>query len=127
MSLGSSNVLSTTIHSSLADSIEQFLDQTAVVNATVPGGKDDTARTVVIAALMCSEPMPMNDEEKERAGLATVTWLYSVFAEIPSTAIQQRQRLVLGGIDYYIRSVLPTPKTSPIYYELYIEDEGITV
>lgn len=99
--------------------------ETAVVKA-IPAGGDDTARTVVIAALDCTAPQALDDEDKERAGMATNARIMRVHCDVPDTAaITSRHRFVAGGIDYRIRGVTAVPATNPAYLELLLEDEGV--
>lgn len=80
-------------------------------------------------SLRCSHVVPTSRSDRERAGLADLVSLQMTYAEA-STAPNERprrdDRLHLDGINYRIRAVLPWPKTDIRFFEVFLEDEGVT-
>ena len=94
--------------------------------ASIPTGDDATARTAVIAAHPCRNLHQMDAQEKERAGMGTVTIAYRCECKA-STLIKPRMRLIVNGVDYRIYGIVARKRTAePLYYVLYLEDEGVT-
>jgi hypothetical protein len=104
----------------------------ALIRKIPAGATDDDERETVIAALRCSNIYPATKADVERLGPravvisgGTVKRLFRVFCEVPETAIAERMRLEHGGVDYRIAVVVKHPEDAPLYYELFIEDEGV--
>lgn len=93
--------------------------------ASVTAGNDATARTTVIDCHPCRNLYQMNAQELERASMATVAVGYRCECKVDDS-IKQRMRLITNGIDYRIVSVVATKRSQlPLYYVLYLEDEGV--
>ncbi len=94
--------------------------------ASIPAGDDATARTAVIAAHPCRNLHQMDAQERERAGMGTVATAYRCECKA-SNLIKPRMRLITNGVDYRIYAIVARKRTSaPLYYVLYLEDEGVT-
>lgn len=96
----------------------QRIDEDAVDEAT--------DRTTLQTELACSSPIEMKNDEKERAGLGSVASIGMMWAKIPSTGIviQERDRVIIGALDFRVRKVKAWPMVNPEFYELHVEDES---
>lgn len=102
--------------------IAAFLPETAVIKR-VTAGSDPDARTTIVASLKCDDPQWLDQEQKERSGMATVARALRVRCAV-NTSIHVRDRFVYNGVDYRILAVTPVPAVNPSHYELIIEDEA---
>ena len=94
--------------------------------ASVTSGNDATARTTVISLHPCRNLYQMNAQELERASMATVAVGYRCECKV-DTRIKKRMRLITNGVDYRIVHVVAQKRSAaPLYYTLYLEDEGVT-
>lgn len=101
-----------------------FFTQTAVVQR-INSGSDPDARTTVLSAWKCTAPQWLDQQQKERAGLATVTRALGVKCAVPSATVKVRDRFILGGGDYRIAAPpQPVPVLNPSHYLVYLELEG---
>lgn len=111
-----------------AEIVSAMGDDTAIgfdaVLASIPSGSDPTARTTVIQSLACRNIHQLDEQEKERAGMATVAKALRCECEV-NALIRVRHRLIVGDDDYRIYGIQERPKNSaPLYYVLYLEDES---
>lgn len=85
---------------------------------------DDTDRTVLDAAVKVSEPIEMQNEEKERYRYGTGVTILMCWIKVPAAQPLEGDRLILNGDDTRIRKVKPWPHVpNPAFYELHIEVE----
>lgn len=101
--------------------VAAFLSETAVIQR-VTAGSDPDARTTIVSSLKCDDPQWLDQEQKERAGMASVARALRVRCEV-NTSIHVRDRFVYNSTDYRIVAVTPIPAVNPSHYELIIEDE----
>lgn len=104
-------------------------DDTAVGDAArverINSGGDPDSRTVILAAWPCRRPQWLDQQQKERAGLATVTRALRVKCAPPTATVKVRDRFILGGVDYRIAAPpQPIPAVNPSHYLVYLEAEG---
>lgn len=94
---------------------------------------DDAERETVVSQLKCSEVVEVSQDEAERHGMGTVASLHRAETAVPvptgvgnggAAVIRERDRFVIGGVDYRIRKVNPVPKNAPQYLQLFLEDES---
>lgn len=91
----------------------------------IPAGTDPDARTTVVASLDCGRLHEMDEREKERANMATITRARRVKAKYDAN-VTARHRLIYGGVDYRIVFVRHVPVNDPQYMVLFLEDEGVS-
>lgn len=91
----------------------------------VASGTDPDAREDVELNLGCTYPQEMNDQDRERAGLASKFTAFRVHTDVPvSATIRTHHRFVHLGVDYKIAKVIEHPKGSPEYLELLLQDDS---
>ena len=101
-------------HATLTGSLERLKD--------TPSSESD--RTVLDAAVKCTPPIEMHNDEKERHRYGTVVAIQMCWIMIPDSRPQERDRFVMDGKNFRIRKVKAWPNTSsPAFYELHLEDE----
>lgn len=101
-----------------------FLTQAAAVQR-INSGSDPDSRTTILAAWKCTTPQWLDQQQKERAGLATVNRALLVKCEPPTAVVKVRDRFILGGVDYRIAAPpQPVPAVDPSHYLVYLEAEG---
>ena len=93
--------------------------------ASIPAGSDITARTTVVTSLACRNLHQLDIAEKERAGMGTIAIAYRCECAV-NALVKPRMRLQTNGVDYRIYAVVIRPSNAaPLYYMLYLEDEGV--
>lgn len=104
-----------TYHCILTGSLQRLKDSPA----------DDNDRTVIDAAVKCTEPIEMLNDEKERHRYATLAAIQMIWIQNPDAPPKERDRLILDGKNMRINKVKAWPNTSnPAFYELHAEDES---
>lgn len=89
-----------------------------------PTATNDRERQMVIPALRCGHVYPLDELDRERAGMGPVTRGYVVYTE-PADDIKSNMRLILNS-DYRIHQVTPWPVDAdpPDFLEVVLEWEG---
>ena len=72
--------------------------------------------------LSCSAVYEINDEERERAGMTSITRPVRVYVDIPdSGVIQQHDKLVTNSKEYLVYKAKLWPSDDPTFYELIMD------
>lgn len=103
--------------------LARLLPNTATIKR-IPAGSDPDARTTILTSLRCDDPQWLDQEQKERAGLAAVARLARVKTAVPTAAVKVRDVFVLDSTEYRVRAVSPVPVANAAHYELLIEEEA---
>ncbi len=92
----------------------------------IPAGNDPEAREVVVANVPCTAVHELDQEQKERADMGTVTAARLVYCPPQVVSIEKRMRLRLSGStkEYAIHRVAGHPADAPAFLALYLEDEA---
>ena len=105
--------------------LQLLCDQTCALQRVPDNATSDSDRTTIQAALRCTQPIEMKNDERERAKMSSVAAICLFWTMVPDNGqtIQERDRILLNGVDYRVRKVKAWPMVDPQYYELHIEDE----
>lgn len=78
----------------------------------------------VHTSLRCSNVQEIGDEERERAGLASISRPCRIYVKLPSSGvIQQHDVLITNSKEYAVIKAKLMPHDRPAYYELILDYE----
>lgn len=81
-----------------------------------------TTPTAQYSSLKCSRVYPISDEERERAGLTSITRPCRIYVQVPSSgSIKQHDKLVANSREYQVISVKRWPDEDADQYELILD------
>lgn len=99
-----------------------LLTQTCSIKRSGGSASGYTTPATVHASLGCSYIYEMSDEERERAGLTSVTRPCRCFVKVPSSGvIQEQDKLVTNSVEYLVVKAKKWPHEDAGYYELILD------
>ena len=101
------------------------LSQTCAIKRSGGSVTGYTTPATVHSSLSCSYVWEMSDEERERAGLTSITRPVRCYVEMPTSGvIQQHDVLVANSVEYRIENAKTWTTEEGSYYELIMERQG---
>lgn len=99
-----------------------FLSKTCDVKRSSGSTSAYTSPALVHNDLSCSRVYEITDEERERAGMTSITRPVRLYVDIPASGvIQQHDKVAIGSNEYLVHKSKLWPHDDPSFYELIMD------
>lgn len=99
-----------------------FTSRTCDIKRSSGDPSDYATPAEIHSDLSCSAVYEVSDEERERAGMTSISRPVRVYVDIPSSGvIQQHDKLVINSKEYLVCKAKLWPSDDPSFYELIMD------